>query len=1572
MITDSELRISNESYTRKDFYQIYPEILDLVNKITERWDPTSSNESDPGVVLLKLLAFIADKNNYNLDKNILECFMPSATQEDSMRKLCEMMGYNMKYYRSAETDVSFMWVGDVLPKTPTLNKYILIDRFTELQDESGEVNYVLTEPVTLTYKGEVVTKPAIEGKLQEVQINNDNLVRLFNLDDRRRFYLPESQVAENGIWIWKDPEQGDDPDFWKKVENLNIQQPGQTVWKFGFDNKRKLPYILFPEDIAELIGNGLYIKYIRTSGANGNITAQTLVKLAKLDAVNYYTNGVLDEENPTLPVVDDNDIYLVIQNGSYTTNGQDIETIDEAYNGFKKTIGTFDTLVTCRDYANKIYQLVYSDINTNPLVSNCQVSDIKDDINFANKIVSFDQFGIFYSDIPVKIGDVNKVTSLPTDLTQADEGKIYLYNNQYYQVVKLGSDYSLVLSSEESLNKMNNFDLYIYPLQDITNFYTSKNYANSFKPNYRNTYEIINQLNDYKTLCHNIKQISNSNTANDIYNIKNYYHLNARVSTTYKVSQYEGSQILSNIYYALWNAFNARKLDYGEEIPYDILLETMEKADTRIKSVSLEEPEITTSVMHGDGSEIQIINRDGSLYTDSASDNVKTFYKLLAKNVLAGKIPLFDYDNRFKYSVGQVNADNGRIYGEEASYAATDTTTPPVIVNGKYDGKYLSITHISSKLTIPIARISSDTYKLKENEVVNFIYPSLATVNNGIYSAYVNYFFKHTSNTTDPTPASLTNIKGSEAFDYFLVVIPDFLEEEEIPGETQEERQQQFTNIINRLAQNKRKLWYKENSSAQYYKFCTTNSIYDDSKTYYKTKNITDQTFVQVYNYYNQSLYAVVNTSMLNKPGYLIDNDHHLFKKIYSAQSATTTLYGLLMTAQKQLINSIAVYNSASVIFSDTSADTEGTPITLSGIPADTEYLLKDGDELYLNYTDSDNVVHNVLYWKDSGTGKFYKRDDITAEGTGIPSEFSGIIKPNFDLYDSATEAVSGSGRSWSKKTGFIWTTIPGMFALNGQQQIEVREFVETQIKESPTYCYWSLKNGGNLVLTKDTSISTPNTYEYILDNDEYFFYTDSLKNSLVTLGSGTSIKICSANDQGNQIILKLEDTNIDLDDIASKGIGAFSDTQWVSLKLGENYYLKICENQVISISEGDSLTGFQDDEFTALSGKWEEIDDPSGIKYNGIPLPSFDFDNAINKKWKVRAILNINMDSTDGQHLVCDTQTSNEVVQEINLYTSFWKNKWNNCYVEYTEENLAKGNITEVYETTIDPDVNTLLVNFKTSASNNKSYNLKSNYEINYTGGEYIDVHRYTIDNHQKDDLYIYPYLPEDIAIKTSSTGTFAPVDSVSMYADSYYKFALKEINSIRLPIFKPEECFDLIMIYYTPSDGITSYPQVTITTSEGVVQPYISLYRENYDRQHLASAVTLTPGINVIRLDVGGYLVIAKQDVNDVGSLVISDVSVVKERTENAKTGLNNALLNVPDNQSINFITNYLIKTDLDNIFYYNAPINKYNQVDVDKFDQNAFFNYNNICNKFVIAQLDSDFSDIQIAKSSRISKW
>ena len=100
--------ISNISYTNKDFRTIYPELIDLVKKLTNKWDPEITNESDPGLILLKLNAIIADKNNYNIDKNILEACPLSVTQYGNARKIYDILGYKMKWYRSATTTLSMV------------------------------------------------------------------------------------------------------------------------------------------------------------------------------------------------------------------------------------------------------------------------------------------------------------------------------------------------------------------------------------------------------------------------------------------------------------------------------------------------------------------------------------------------------------------------------------------------------------------------------------------------------------------------------------------------------------------------------------------------------------------------------------------------------------------------------------------------------------------------------------------------------------------------------------------------------------------------------------------------------------------------------------------------------------------------------------------------------------------------------------------------------------------------------------------------------------------------------------------------------------------------------------------------------------------------------------------------------------------------------------------------------------------------------------------------------------------------------------------------------------------------
>ena len=131
--------LSNLSYVNKDFQSIYVELLDLVNKLTYRWDPSISNESDPGVLLIKLMAICADKNNYTSDKNVLECFPESVTQLANARQLFEQLGYTMHWYQAATTTISMRWIGD-----ESIYAYT-VPRFTMVANDRNSIVYTIVD-----------------------------------------------------------------------------------------------------------------------------------------------------------------------------------------------------------------------------------------------------------------------------------------------------------------------------------------------------------------------------------------------------------------------------------------------------------------------------------------------------------------------------------------------------------------------------------------------------------------------------------------------------------------------------------------------------------------------------------------------------------------------------------------------------------------------------------------------------------------------------------------------------------------------------------------------------------------------------------------------------------------------------------------------------------------------------------------------------------------------------------------------------------------------------------------------------------------------------------------------------------------------------------------------------------------------------------------------------------------------------------------------------------------------------------------------------------------------------------
>lgn len=636
-ITERELQISNKSYTNKDFEAVYTELLTYAEKLSKRFSPVNSNESDPFVVLLKLVAFVTDKVNYNVDKNILEAFMASCTQEKSMRELCDMLGYHMHYYEAATTEVIFKYKFTGVAG----ESGIQIPKFSTVTD-GNNIQYVTTQDAYIeTSTGVSESTPVIQGKRKTFTVLGSDKILLENINNNK-LYFPELYVAQNGTFV-----SDKSGETWQIVDNLNIQQYGSKVYKFGFDTMINQPYLEFPDWIAEIIGSGLSIDYIVTEGVSGNVGVKELTDVVRLN-------------KPADDKIKDSDIIVV--NSSAATNGKNIETIDEAYEGFKKTIGTFETLVTCRDYANYIYK------NMSKQVSNIQVADRRSDINYALNVVEYDDYG-------------------PT------------------------------VKSESAIRGINANELCLYPLKPLTNnTYTGLKYVNNsgkevfvtggYDDAYRplsNITPIKNRLEDSKTISHDYKDLKND----DLYFIKDNYELSVVVSTAYKVNVLEQLDIKYNIKNALIREFNSRTLDWGEEIPFDKLVEVMMNADNRITNISLMQPDHS----------LEFVTADGSSYKKGTARYDFWINYIITKNILEGKVSLYDFDDEF-------------------SYAYTEK-----------DGEFIpDIISFTSKCKLdPINGGSSLT--LKNNEVVQFIAPRLIT-GNGIYPMNVLYNLRLNSEST--------------------------------------------------------------------------------------------------------------------------------------------------------------------------------------------------------------------------------------------------------------------------------------------------------------------------------------------------------------------------------------------------------------------------------------------------------------------------------------------------------------------------------------------------------------------------------------------------------------------------------------------------------------------------------------------------------------------------------------------------------------------------------------------------------------------------------------------------------
>lgn len=329
-------------YSDKDFSDLYEEIIENVNNLTTKWDPSVSDESDPGVVILKTLALLADKLNYKINYRNAQNSVEDVTDETEGSNLFKQLGYQMKKRRSATGEISVKYYGDDSLEIPL---------FTEFTNSTGSVVFTSIRAYTSIDSG--VTKSILvqEGSPTQYTYESREVFTTDDLSENLRLSLYDiSDLSDNGIvLVSSDYVQtldgteyflGSDwlnvgDDFFNTVETDNIFSLGEDT--------DGTPYIQFYEESLEGLKDGVYIWYISSSGSAGNLSANKLTRISS-----------------TLETGDQDSVS--IGHNSFT-NGSDAETLDEARQNYYESFGVCETLISERDYESAISGVIDSTLS---------------------------------------------------------------------------------------------------------------------------------------------------------------------------------------------------------------------------------------------------------------------------------------------------------------------------------------------------------------------------------------------------------------------------------------------------------------------------------------------------------------------------------------------------------------------------------------------------------------------------------------------------------------------------------------------------------------------------------------------------------------------------------------------------------------------------------------------------------------------------------------------------------------------------------------------------------------------------------------------------------------------------------------------------------------------------------------------------------------------------------------------------------------------------------------------------------------------------------------------------------
>ena len=298
-------------YNRRDAYSILEYLKLQAEQLSEgRW--TDFSDGDLGTVLLRMLAYLADMNNYQIDKVVSELYLNTVTERASAIALASLIGYEPRHFESPYAIVS-MTNRD---EDYTVPDGTIVPAYSSFTNSGNEIRYCSLEDAVF-YNNKCDIK-IYQGE----HINH--ACSLNNITELGRIYLNEYNVGVNTMKLTID---GTD---WEKVDDVRYAK-GKLCFSVHITVDKVL-YIQLPAYWPDYItrGTNIQLHYLLTNGSEGRIGKNIITRAANLDS-RWSSN-------------------MIVESCTSSLGGYDPETVDEMKDSIPKHARTMNTVVTINDF----------------------------------------------------------------------------------------------------------------------------------------------------------------------------------------------------------------------------------------------------------------------------------------------------------------------------------------------------------------------------------------------------------------------------------------------------------------------------------------------------------------------------------------------------------------------------------------------------------------------------------------------------------------------------------------------------------------------------------------------------------------------------------------------------------------------------------------------------------------------------------------------------------------------------------------------------------------------------------------------------------------------------------------------------------------------------------------------------------------------------------------------------------------------------------------------------------------------------------------------------------------------